>query len=228
MPQVSLLSVREAADRIGVGPVAVRQQIASGQLPALKRGRSWWLDERAVQRMARQRHGSGRPLSPAIAWAVLLLASGDKTAAENLAGRDRYSSRIRTWLHEHPLQEYAPRLRARAETEEFDVHPSELKRILNRPDVLATGISAGDVVGILGSTSAVEMYVPASHHRAVVNEHALIPGAGPVRIRWVPDEVMSSLLDSYDRRAPRAAILLDLLESDEPRDRREAARALAS
>jgi hypothetical protein len=162
-----------------------------------------------------------------MAWAILLLASGDETAAENLAGRDRYSSRMRVWLREHPLQEYAPRLRARAETEEFDVHPSELKRILNRPDVLATGISAGDVVGILGPASAVEMYAPAGHHQAIVNEHALIPGAGPVRIRWVPDEVFS-LLDSYgDRRAPRAAILLDLLESDEPRARREAARALA-
>jgi hypothetical protein len=45
----------------------------------------------------------------------------------------------------------------------------------------------------------------------------------------VPDEVVFSLLDSHgDRRAPRAAILLDLLESDEPRTRREAARALAS
>jgi excisionase family DNA binding protein len=204
MPHASRLSVREAADRIGVGPVAVRQQIASGRLPAIKRGRSWWLDERAVQRMARQRHGGGRPLSPTMAWAVLLLASGDETAAENLAGRDRYSSRMRAWLRAHPLQEHAPRLRARAESEEFDVHPSELKRILNRPDVLATGISAGDVVGILGSASTVEMYAPAGYHRAIVNEHALMPGAGPVRIRWVPDELFS-LLDSYgDRRAPRS------------------------
>jgi hypothetical protein len=164
-----------------------------------------------------------------MAWAVLLLASGDETTAENLAGRERYASRMRAWLREHPLQEYAPRLRTRAETEEFDAHPSELKRILNRPDVLTTGISAGDVVGILGSASTVEMYAPAGHHQAIVNEHALIPGAGPVRIRWAPDEVVFSLLDSYgDRRAPRAAILLDLLESDEPRARREAARALAS
>ena len=72
------------------------------------------------------------------------------------------------------------------------------------------------------------MYAPASHHQTIVTEHALLPGAGPVRIRWVPDEVMFSLLNSHgNRRAPRAAILLDLLESDEPRARREAARALA-
>jgi excisionase family DNA binding protein len=225
MPDASLLSVREAADRLGVGPVAVRQHIASGRLPAVKRARSWWLDERAVQRMARQRPGGGRPLSQAMAWAVLLLASGDDITAEDMAGRDRYSSRMRAWLRDHPLREYAPRLRHRAETEEFDVHPSELGRILDRPDVLATGISAGDVVGLLGQASAVEVYAPAGHRHAIVAEHALVPRAGPVRVRWVGDDVWPRL-ERGDLRAPRAAILVDLLESDEPRARREAARAL--
>jgi excisionase family DNA binding protein len=226
VPDASLLSVREAADRLGVGPVAVRQQIASGRLPAVKRGRSWWLDERAVQRMTRQRPGGGRPLSQAMAWAVLMLASGDDTTAEDMAGRDRYCARMRAWLREHPLREYAPRLRARAEMEEFDVHPSELGRILDRPDVLATGISASDVVGLLGPASAVEVYAPAGQRHAIVTEHALMPGAGPVRIRWVSDEVWPLLDHNGDRRAPHAAILVDLLESDEPRARREAARAL--
>jgi excisionase family DNA binding protein len=227
MPDVSLLSVREAADRIGVGPVAVRQHIASGRLPAIKRGRSWWLDERAVQRMARQRAGGGRPLSPEMAWATLLLASGDEAAAEDMAGRARYWSRMRAWLRDHPLGEYAPRLRGRAEMEEFDVHPSELKRILGRPDVLATGISAGDVVGLLGKASAVEVYAPAGRRHTIVDDHALMPGAGPVRVRWVPDEVWPLLDRDGDRRAPRAAVLLDLLENDDPRARREAACALA-
>jgi excisionase family DNA binding protein len=228
MPDASLLSVREAADRLGVGPVAVRQQIASGRLPAVKRGRSWWLDERVVQRIVRQRPGAGRPLSPAMAWAVLLLASGDATAAKEVAGRDRYSSRARAWLRDHALREYAPRLRARSESEEFHAHPSELARILERPDVLATGISAGDVVGLVGPRLAVEVYAPAGHRDAVVEEHALMPGAGPVRVRWVPDEVWSLLDRDADRVAPRAAVLVDLLESDEPRARRQASRALGS
>jgi excisionase family DNA binding protein len=225
---VSLLSVREAADRLGVGPFAVRQHIASGRLRAVKRGRGWWLDERAVERMARQRPGSGRPLSPMMAWAVLLLASGDDAASQAAAGRNRYWSRVRSWLRDHPLQEHAPRLRARAEMEEFDVHPSELRRILDRHDVLATGISADDVVGLVGVASAVEVYAPAGHRHAIVDEHALMPGSGPARVRWVPDEVWPLLDRDGDRRAPRAAVLLDLLERDEPRARREAARALAS
>jgi hypothetical protein len=164
-----------------------------------------------------------------MAWAVLLLASGDEAAAESaVAGRDRYRSRLRAWLREHPLSHYGHRLRARAYTEEFDVHPSELERILGRPDVLATGISAGDTVGLVGLPAGVEAYAPAGQRDLIINDHALVPGSGPVRIRWAPDEVWSVLERDGDGRAPRAAILLDLLESDEPRARREAARALES
>jgi excisionase family DNA binding protein len=229
MLERSRLSVREAADRLGVGPVAVRQHIASGRLPAVKRGRSWWLDERTVERMARQRRDRGRPLSPAMAWAVLLLASGDDAAAESMAGRDRYRSRLRAWLRDHSLHDYASRLRHRAESEQFDAHPSELGRILARPDVLATGASAGDAVGLVGPASMVEVYAPAAHRDSIIDGHALMPGAGPVRIRWVLDDVWSLLDPACERRrAPRAAVLLDLLESDEPRARRDAVRGLRS
>lgn len=228
MPGEPVVSVRRAAERLGIGPAAVRQQIASGGLPAVKRGRDWWVDERAVERMARQRPASGRPLSPMMAWAVLLAASGDDVAAQDAAGRIRYWSRARAWLRSHPLEEQAPRLRARAEMEEFDAHSSEVERILERPDVLATGISAADSVGLVGRASGVEAYAPVGRRSAVVGEHALIPGPGPVRMRWVPDEVWPLLDRDGERRAPRAAVLLDLLEHDEPRARREAARALAS
>lgn len=224
----SLLSVREAAERLGVGPAAVRQQIALGRLPAVKRGRSWWLDERAVQRMVRQRVDGGRPLSPAMAWAVLLLASGHAAVAESAAGRDRYWSRTRVWLADHPLAEYGLRLRARAHSEEFDAHPSELARILDRPDVLVTGVSAGDVVGLVGLASTVEVYASAGRRRAIVEEHALMAGPGAVRVRWVADELWPLLVGDADGRAPRAAVLLDLLESDDPRARRQAATALSS
>lgn len=223
----SSLSVREAADRLGVSTIAVRQQIAAGRLAAVKRGRDWWLDAHAVERMARQPPNGGRPLSPAMAWAVLLLASGEETAAKTVAGRDRYWSRARTWLRDHQLAEHAPRLRARARVEQLDAHPSELKRILGRSDVMATGVSAADAIGLVGSASAIEVYAPADHRGALIDEHALMPGPGSVLLRWVPDEIWPHLSGNGNRRAPQAAVLLDLLENDEPRARREAARALA-
>jgi excisionase family DNA binding protein len=221
-----LIGVQEAAARLGVTPDAVRKRIAAGHLSAQRRGREWWLDARLIDRVARQRAGQGRPLSLRMAWGVLLLASGDDAAAARAVRNARYRSRLRAWLRSHSLAEHSGRLRTRAEVEEFDAHPSELARILDRPDVLRTGISAAEVVGLVGGGSAVELYAPAGRREAIIDEHVLEPGPGPVRIRWVPDEIWPLLDEHRDGRAPRAAVLLDLLEHDDPRARREAAQAL--
>lgn len=223
-----LISVKEAANRLGVSADAVRKRISADGLRAQRRGREWWLDAREIDRIARHGPSRGRPLSPDMAWGVLLSASGDDESAARAVHNPRYWSRLRSWLRGHPLAEHSSRLRARAEAEQFDAHPSELARILDRPDVLATGISAADAVGLLGGRSAVEVYAPAAHRDALIDEHALEAGPGPVRIRWVRDEIWPLLDQDDDRRAPRAAVLIDLLEHDDPRARREAARALAS
>jgi excisionase family DNA binding protein len=220
------MTVQEAAARLDLSADAVRKRIAAGQLPAQRRGRQWWIDARAVDRMARQRPGQGRPLSPEMAWAVLLLASGDDDAAARAVHNARYWSRIHEWLGSHSLVEHSSRLRARADAEEFDAHPSELARILDRADALRTGISAVDAVGLVGSGSGIEIYAPADGREALIDEHVLEPGPGPVRIRWVRNEIWPLLDRDRDGRAPRVAVLLDLLEHDDPRARREAAQAL--
>ena len=220
------LSVSEAAERLGVSPAAVRLRIAGGELPAVKLGRDWRLDEREVLRLARRGDRSGRPLSPAMAWVVLLLASGDESAADRLAGSLRYRARARQWLREHPLAAHADRLRNRADRELFEAHPSELPRLRDRSDVVLSGVSAADAVGLLGEATTVELYARVSDRDSMIDEHALLSGAGDVTVRWVPDDVWR-VLDLAGRVAPRAAVLVDLLESEDPRARREAARALA-
>jgi excisionase family DNA binding protein len=227
MPVGLHLSVVEAAERLGVTPAAVRLRIAGGELPAVKLGRDWRIDEREVLRLARRGDGAGRPLSPAMAWAVLLAASGDASAADRLAGAPRYRARVRQWLREHPLVDHADRLRQRARREVFEAHPSELPRLRGRQDVLLTGASVADLVGMVGDAQGVELYAPTAKREAVVAEHALMAGPGHLIVRWVPDEVWVGL-DAAGQVAPRAAVLLDLLDSDEPRARREAARTLAS
>lgn len=219
------LSVREAADRLGVSPAAVRLRIAGGELSAVKLGRDWRVDEREVLRVARRGDSAGRPLSPAMAWAVLLLASGDASAADRLAAAPRYRARVRQWTREHPLVQNAGRLRERARREVFEAHPSELSRLGARADCLLTGASAADVVGVIGRGQEVELYASVAERDSIIAEHALLAGRGAVTVRWVPDEVWAEF-DSASRVAPRAAVLIDLLESEDPRARREAARAL--
>ena len=162
-----------------------------------------------------------------MAWAVLLLASGDEHGSDRLAGVPRYRARARQWLREHALVEHADALRDRARREVFEAHPSELSRLRDRPGVLLTGVSVADLVGLVGETQTVELYAPVAERDAIVAEHALLPGAGDVTVRWVPDEVWAAR-ESVGGIAPRAAVLIALLESEDPRARREAAHRLAS
>ena len=228
MSDGSLLSVRETAELLGVTPIAVRRRIDAGSLPARKYGRQWLLDRVDVERSARQGSTAGRAMSAPMAWSVLLLASGEPEQAAVLAGRDRYRSRVRAWLNQHSLVEDARSLRGRAVSESFDVHPSELGRLVARGDVLPTGASAGGVVGVIGGPEVADCYAPSRSRAKLISEHGMEPSNGAAQIRWVPDDVWDLLVAHGRDEAPRAAVLLDLLESDDPRARREPARALAS
>ncbi len=180
--------------------------------------------------MRRQPLGAGRPLADQMAWAVILFGSDEPLLAEQLAARDRYVTRAKAWLRaSQPLADYASRLRARANVEEFDAHPAEVDRIIGRPDVLRTGVSAGELVGLTDGRGDAEIYAPAARRDEIVERHALDPGAGPVRLRWVSDELWPVVQQAGDHgRAPRVAVVLDLLDSDDPRARREAAKALGA
>lgn len=216
------ISVREAAGALGVDERAVRMMAASGELDAVKRGNAWWLDRRAVERRRRRRSGPGRPLAPLMAWSVLLLASGDANGAQ-LGGKPHHPARARRWLDSHPLADFADRLRGRAQRESFDALPSELPHLMRRDDVMRTGIAAAEAVGLHGGRDDVELYAPAGGRAGIVAEHALEPGLGPVLMRWVPNELWPLVGREV---APRAAVLVDLLDHDDPRARREADRAL--
>jgi hypothetical protein len=156
-----------------------------------------------------------------MAWTILLLASGEVEALPTLAAHQ--PSRARQWLAMHSLLKEATKFRARARREAFDVHPSELQRIAARDDVIRTGISAADIVGLHGGPREVELYAPEHIRDAIIAEHAAESGEGPLLMRWVPDELWPVVRAGV---APRAAVLVDLLEHDDPRVRRQATEAL--
>jgi hypothetical protein len=111
--------------------------------------------------------GAGKhwPLSPAMAWAVILLASGDDAAAEEMAGRSRYAARTDTWLRDHPLREYALQFRARAESEEF-------KEAVMHVRSMAVVASVLSMIGLSLSVP----FATALHNRHVVKRTAAITG----------------------------------------------------
>ena len=48
-----MLTLTEAAERLGVAPSTLRRQIANGRLRARKLGRDWTVSEREVERYRR-------------------------------------------------------------------------------------------------------------------------------------------------------------------------------
>lgn len=226
MDPIGLISVREAADALGISPAAVRHKITSGSLAAIKQGRDWRLDERVVLGLARQPTRAGRPLSPEMAWAVLLYASGNPAAAARMFDHPRYRARAQSWLRDHPLPEHAARLRSRARSERFNIHPAEVPRLLERENVTRSGLSVPGALGLVGGSEAVEAYAPESAREDIVDDHALQPGDGSVLLRWVPGSVWARL--PHTQSVPLAVVLVDLLDSDDPRVRREAGKTLAA
>lgn len=216
------LTAAEAAERLGISERAVTQLASSGALEAVKRGNVWWVDADAVARRSREGRSPGRPLSPPVAWAVILLASG-RPEWSALGRHGHQPRRAREWLGSHPLAENAVRLQSRAHREVFDAHPSELGRLIARSDAMPTGISAAAEVGLHGGRDEAELYAPEGLREAIVAEHTLQPRPGPVVVRWVSPDLW---LYVRGETAPRVAVLLDLLEHDDPRPRREARRAL--
>jgi excisionase family DNA binding protein len=217
------MTVAEAAEALDLDPRTVRWLVASGDLPAVKRGRTWWIDRGSVYQRRRQPRVRGRRLSPRAAWAVLLHAAGVHDISA-LAAHAHSPSRTRNWLARHPLPGSAVRLRGRARSERFDAHPSELKRVLADDDVMLTGISASQFAGVHGGADAVEGYAPVAARDRLVADHGLVPGGGPVLLRWVDDDLWPHVREPV---APRVVVLVDLLEHDDPRARREAERLLS-
>lgn len=65
------LSVREAAERLDVSEVRVRQLAAAGELGARRHSAGWLIDEGAVEARRDAPRRPGRPLEPESAWVLL-------------------------------------------------------------------------------------------------------------------------------------------------------------
>jgi hypothetical protein len=88
---------------------------------------------------------------------------------------------------------------------------------------MRTGISAAAEVGLHGGQDEIELYASDDRRELIVAEHGLQARQGSVLMRWVPADIWQHV---HGDVAPRVAVLLDLLEHDDPRARREARDAL--
>lgn len=211
--------VAHAAKTLGLHPSRVRELAAAGRLPADKLGDRWLIDEAALERWRRTAHPShsGRPWSPAVAWAALHLLSGNAAPLEALPRKTRYRIRQRLAAADG-LASLAGRMRNRATVERFSLHPSLRSAVLSFG--AATGASAARAHSSdLVDDAHAEVYVSSGAREHLLTEVPLRPRQdGPVVVRWVEPTV--SVPSGV---APLAAVAIDLAEDPEPRAQRAAA-----
>jgi len=211
-----MLSVPQAAARLGVHPGRVRQLVAEGRLASEKVGGRWLVDEAAVAARAAIELPPGRPLSPRAAWGLLWAADG--RAAPWLADREmrRARQRARSW----PLEHWAWACQHRAAVHRFYGHPSVLGRLAEDDRLVRSGASARNVYIDLVLLDHVDGYLAADDLDRVVDEYGLHhAGRSNVVMRVLPKGLH---VFGYERDAPRPVIAVDLLDVGDDRSMRAA------
>jgi excisionase family DNA binding protein len=210
------LPVGEAARALGVNAARVRAMLASGQLAGDKVGGRWLVHAESVRRRKRERRGRGRQLSPRNAWGLLFLASGE--AAPWIAGSDRAA--LLRLIGNRGLEGLSNRFHLRGSQHSFAAHPGVLQHIAAAPEVVLSGASAAQAVGLgLSPNREVDGYVSTEALPVVASRFALAQpdDASPnVRLR-VPPEGMWPF---QARHAPLAVVALDLSEDVDARSAR--------
>jgi excisionase family DNA binding protein len=221
-----LISVEDAAARLGVNPQRVRALIAADRLPAQRIGRSYALDPSVVATFARRPRPPGRPLSARSAWALLgiLSARADRDYLPRRA-RDRVQSLVdegadavaKALLHAQP----------RAKVHVWRVLPVDLQQLDADPRLVKSGLAADRrVINIRydASRDGLDAYLAAED----VDE--LQRRLRPIEESGVPNLVLRSPLESSwilaERVAPPAVAAADLLGHSDPRVDRAARQAL--
>jgi len=194
-----LLPLADAAARLGVSVERVRQLVAAGDLPGVRFGNAWAVPQAAVAARRHQSNRRGRPLGPRRAWAEILAGGIDLTAVS------RYKHRAR---------------RRRGQ-----LGPGDRAHLSDHDSVRISGVAAAIAYGepLIDDPAAAVLYLPAGLDERLSRSIAFVEDElGSVILLVVDDDVWPLLADhesggARHRLAPKAAVALDLMASDDPR-----------
>lgn len=218
-----MLTVAQAAARLGVGPEQVRRLARSGKLPARKIGRTLVFDDDAVEGRARLPLKAGRALAPRSAWAGLWLLSAADAGWLTAADRSRLRARLRAW----DAERLVAAVRLRADRYDLRVLPTYRDRVLSADGVVASGMSAAAAVGadIVAGISADEVYCTPATLAALRRDLGLSERGETNLVVRVPR--YDGLPLAGRAHMPAAVVAVDLAESADVRTRRSGLTLLA-
>lgn len=162
---MSLLAVREAAERLGVSTRQVQHLVALGELVQIARG---VLDEASVDRFLAVRGTATRTQawSESTAWGAVAILSGQ--VPRWMGGSQ--SSRLKARLRGLSSTGLVERARNRAEVVRYAGHPAGIDRV--RAEIVDT--SRATVALGLATTTAVDGYVTHDELDDIVVRHGLM------------------------------------------------------
>lgn len=211
---MSLLTVGEAAERLGVSTRQVQHLVAQGHLRQIARG---VVDETSVDRVLAVRGArQGRGWAEPTAWGAVAILSGN--AVEWMGASQR--SRLRTQLRGLSPAQLVARTRNRATAVRYAAHPASLSRL--RAEIVDTS-QASAPLG-LAATASVDGYVELGELDAVADRHGLVQDEeGQVTLRATSMDL--AVVRVLAETAVTVAAL-DLAESLDSRERNAGLAAL--
>lgn len=211
-----LMSIGEAAERLGVSVRQVQHLVADGQLRGFSRG---MVDGSSVERLQAERNGTHtRAWSASTAWGAVALLSG--MTAEWMGTTQR--SRLRGQLRRTTSTELVARVRNRALVTRWRAHSSAGRYLLGE---LVYAVGAAGRLG-LAESDAIDGYVWTGDVAGIVDAHGLInDDAGRVTLR-ATDFDLGAVRELANGNVVLAA--LDLAGSLDTRERRAGLDALDS
>ena len=198
--RTSLLSLADASRQLGLSVERVRQLVIAGDLPGVRFGNAWAVPSGAVLARQQAANRRGRPLAAKGAWEAIARVDPD------LSNVSRY--------------------RNRGKRHRFSMSVADASLLVAERGAVRSGVDAAIEWGepLAQSNGELDLYLSADTFEALGSSVVVVGDAlGPVVLRVVPDAVWSTVQrlsfsnDAGSRRAPRAAVALDLMESGDPR-----------
>jgi excisionase family DNA binding protein len=223
MRNLNLMSVADAAKRLGISDRRVRALAADGRLPAQKLANRWFVEVDRLSERGRSAGARGRPFSGGHSLGLLFLASGDE--APWLSAYEKW--RLRRYALPR-LQSLLPRLRTRANVHSVQAPESVVKRLANDAKFVRSGVSAAEHhQADIAARSVLDGYYSERGFEDLAYRYALQPaaeGAANLIVRGVEDP---SFL-SGRRFMPMAVVAVDLADSVDARTKRAGVQLLRS
>ncbi len=212
---MAVISVSQAAKRLGVSERRVRALAENGDLPAEKLGGRWLVDSDRLADHSNRSSERGRPFSALHAIGLLYLASGEEAGWLSDYERWRLKRNPR-----NDLSKDLPRLRARARVGYWRAPASLIGRLTKDPGFVRSGVSAADeFAAAIHGREILDGYLDAREAKALAHRYALAR---------VPEIAANLVLREIDdtrplagrRVMPIAVIAADLADSSDQRTRR--------